>query len=337
MKAYRLLDFNGFDDLKPVEEEAPRPSRGEVLVRVRAASLNYRDLAMATGRYPIEHRPGLVPLSDGAGEVVAVGEGVTVLSAGDRVVGGFHPRWFGGEPPHDQGQDQYGSSRDGWLTEYKVVSQEAVVRFPDQLSYEEAATFPCAAVTAWTALRGGNPVGPGQKVLTQGTGGVALFAVQFAKLAGAEVIATTSSEKKAETLRRLGADHVINYNATPTWGEHARALTGGYGVDCVVEVGGTGTFPQTMKAIRPGGEVAVIGFLASFEKSGLDFFEFFRSGGTYRIINVGGRDMLRAVVAAVGQAGLRPVIDSTHTFRNAVDAYRRLSSGAAIGKVVISL
>jgi alcohol dehydrogenase len=337
MKAYRLMDFTGIDGLKAVEEQTPPPVKGEVLVRVRAVSLNFRDLAMTDGRYPVEHHAGLIPVSDAAGEVLAIGEGVTALGVGDRVVNSFHPRWFGGEAPVDEKADQYGSREDGWLTECKVVSQEAVVGISDRLSFEDAATLPCAAVTAWRALHGGSAVRPGQTVLTQGTGGVALFALQIAKLAGATVVATTSSDEKAEVLRGLGADQLINYRANPHWGELAKEWTGGRGVHRVVEVGGSGTLGQSMKALRPEGEVALVGFLAAAPEPSLDFLQLFLSGGTFRVINVGHRGDLIDVARALGQTRVRPVIDSIHPFEDAAEAYRRLASGDAIGKIVISL
>jgi len=335
MQAYRLVEFGSFDYLKVAEEDRPEPGRGELLIKVRAASLNYRDIAMANGAYPLEHRAGLVPLSDGAGEVVAVGNGVTALTVGDRVINSFHPRWFGGHAPADAGQDQYGSSRDGWLTEYKVVSQEAVVPFPDHLTYEEAATLPCAAATAWSALTYGDPIGPGATVLTLGTGGVSLFAVQLAKLAGAQVIATTSNPDKAQQLTRLGADHVINYREVPQFGDRARELTDGRGVQRVVEIGGSGTLPESLKACGAGGEIALIGFLASTDPA-LNFFDIFASGATLRVLAVGDRSGLTDLLAAVGQAKLRPVIDEVFPFQDAPAAYARLASGLGVGKVVVS-
>jgi alcohol dehydrogenase len=223
------------------------------------------------------------------------------------------------------------------LTEYKAINQESLVRFPDHLSYEEAATLPCAALTAWSALREGTPVGPGQTVLTLGTGGVALFALQLAKLSGARVVATTSNDSKAQVLRDLGADHVINYQETPSWGAQAKHWTGGRGVDRVIEVGGAGTLPQSMQAITPAGEIAVIGFLASPHGSTLDFNDLFLSGATFRVLSVGHRGALMDLTAAVGQARLNPVIDSVHSFDAAIEAYRRLASGAAVGKIVISI
>jgi alcohol dehydrogenase len=285
----------------------------------------------------VQHRAGLVPVSDAAGDVVAVGEGVTSFSVGDRVINSFHPRWFGGLAPAHQSQDQYGSNQNGWLTEYKAVSQEAVLRFPEHLSYAEASTLPCAALTAWTALHSGSrPIGPGQSILTQGTGGVSLFAVQIAKLAGAEVIATTSDEHKAQILRELGADHVINYNEFPDWGVRAGQVSGKEGVDQVIELGGAGTLPQSMKSVRPGGEVALIGFLDSSGDSAIDFFDIFASGATFRVINVGHRSGLSELLDAVDRGSLKPVIDTIYPFADAVEAYRRMASGTAVGKIVIS-
>jgi len=336
MKAYRLNDFGSFDHLTMVDEPQPTAGRGEVLIKMHAASLNFRDIAMANGQYPLEHHKGLIQLSDGAGEVITVGDEVTALAAGDRVINSFHPRWFGGNPPPDVGHDHYGSARNGWLAEYKVVSQEAVVQFPDHLSYEEAATMPCAAATAWSALRYGVPTGPGKTALTLGTGGVALFAVQLAKLMGAIVVATTSNAAKAKVLSDLGADHVLNYNDTPNWGERAREIAGVQGVHRVVEIGGSGTLSQSMKAVGVTGEIALIGFVASNDPT-LNYFEIFASGATFRVLAVGDRSGLIEMLAAVGQAKLKPVIDSVHPFDKSVHAYNRLASGEAVGKVVISI
>jgi alcohol dehydrogenase len=337
MRAFRLRAFGGIDDLVMTHEKVPQPVRGEALVRVRAVSLNYRDLAMANDQYPPPHLPGLVPVSDAAGEVVAVGDDTGQLKVGDRVISSFNPRWFGGGIPADFGMDQFGSHCDGWLTEFKTISCESLVRVPESLSFVEAATLPCAGLTAWNALRNGSPVGPGQTVLTLGTGGVSLFAVQLAIQSGAHVIATTSTETKAEALRKLGAHHVINYAEDPDWGVQARAWTGGRGVDRVVEVGGAGTFAQSMQAVARGGEIAVVGFLASSEKTTIDFNSFFLSGATSRVLHVGSRSSLIDLVSAVSQTGLQPVIDSVFPFEASVDAYRHLATASAVGKIVISL
>ena len=224
----------------------PQPQRGEVLVKVHAVSLNYRDVAPVLGRYIWGVKPGLVPCSDAAGEIAAVGENVKRFQLGDRVISTFHPRWFGGRPPLTLGDDTYGNSVDGWLTEYKVVPQEALVRLPDTISIEAGATLPCAALTAWTALSGPMPVRAGHTVLTLGTGGVSVFAIQLAKLVGATVIATTSSAEKAARVRR-SCDSVVNYVKNPEWGKYVRtALTGDVGVDRVVEVGGPATIDQSL-------------------------------------------------------------------------------------------
>jgi NADPH:quinone reductase-like Zn-dependent oxidoreductase len=335
MKAYRFAQPGSIEHLTLHDEPMPVPQRGEVLVKIRATSLNYRDLAMVHGVYPGSHRSGLIPLSDAAGEVAAVGEDVETFKTGDRVINLFHPRWFGGPPPAKLGAQSYGSHRDGWLAQYKVVSQEALVAAPPGLSFEEAATLPCAALTAWTALTGFNPVRPGHTVLTQGTGGVSVFAVQLAKMLGARVIATTSSAAKAARLDALGADHVINYRESPQWGERARELNGGMGVDRIVEVGGTGTLPQSMLAIANRGEIPLIGFLDA-DGPAIDFNALFASGAILYRVSVGDRPALLDLVRLIAAGGLKPVIDSVFPFDKALDAWRHFEGRAFFGKVVIS-
>jgi len=224
MRAYHLKSLGSLDGLVAAEQEIPSPGTGEVLVKVRASSLNFRDLLIINGVYPIPVPLGRVPLSDAAGEILAVGAGVARFKVGDRVINSFFRNWFGGS--FNQMPDQYVAHSDGWLMEYKVVSAEALDSMPEHLTFEEAATLPCAAVTAWSALAG---IGSGDTVLTEGTGGVSLFAVQLAKAMGARVIATTSSPEKARRLTELGADHVIDYRALPEWGDQVRALSGGRG------------------------------------------------------------------------------------------------------------
>jgi len=334
VRAYRYDDFDSLDHLRLHEEAMPEPQRGELLLRVHAVSLNYRDLAVVLGRYVQDARPGLVPASDAASEVVAVGEGVDGIRPGDRVINAFHPRWFGGRMPSDWVSDCYGTGRDGWLTEFKVVSQEAVVPLPSTLSYEEGATLPCAAATAWCALSGARAVRAGQVVLTQGTGGVSIFALQLAKQCGARVIATTGSKAKAERLRALGADEVIDYVACPQWGERVRELTGGRGVDCVVEVGGPATVNQSLHAVARDGEVVLIGFLTE-ENPGIDYFRLKGSGATVRAISVGDRANLEDLVRCVGMTGLKPVIDRVFAFDEAREAFLHLKAARHFGKVVI--
>nr|WP_223240214.1 NAD(P)-dependent alcohol dehydrogenase [Citrobacter sp. C1] len=316
------------------EEDVPRPKQGEVLIRVYAVSLNFRDIAMLRDQYPAPHLKGLIPGSDGAGEVVAIGPGVDEFEMGDRVMGTFHPRWYAGGMPGNLLQYNYGSAIDGWLVEYKVVSQESLVRIPDSISYEDASTLPCAALTAWSALSGGTLIRSGDTVLVQGTGGVSIFALLLAKAVGAFVIATTSSEEKALRLQALGADDVVNYKDEPQWGERVRALTNGLGVDRVVEVGGPGTIAQSLKAVRPGGEIALIGFVSP-EGVGIDFFDLFMSGATLRHIAVGSRQALQEVVRSIDMAGIKPVIDRVFDFEDAKAAFAHLGNGSHFGKVVI--
>ena len=334
MRAYRFDSFDSLDALRLREEPDPRPQRGEVLVRVRAASLNFRDLAILRGRYPRKSIPGLIPLSDAAGEIVAIGEGVAAFDVGDRVIGAFHPRWFGGEMPSTIQRDSYGAENDGWLCDLKAVSQEAVVRLPDALSYEAACTLPCAGLTAWTALSGPSPIRAGHTILVQGSGGVSIFALQLARAVGAMVIATTSSPAKAERLKALGAAEIVNYADDPEWGRRVRALTGGRGVDRVVEVGGPGTIGQSLRAVAVGGEIASIGFLST-ENPGIDFFQLKTSGASFRNITVGDRAALLEFVRAVAATGLEPVIDRVFPFEAARAAFSHLEAGAHLGKVVI--
>ena len=334
MKAYRFDSFDSLDELRVREEADPRPQRGEVLIRVHAVSLNFRDIAMLRGRYPRKCRPGLIPVSDAAGEVVEIGEGVEAFKVGDRVIGAFHPRWFGGEMPSTISSDSYGAESDGWLCDLKALSQEAVVRLPDALSYEEGSTLPCAGLTAWTALSGPMPIRAGHTVLVQGSGGVSIFALQLARAVGASVIATTSSATKTERLRALGAEAVVSYVEEPQWGNSVRALTGGRGVDRVVEVGGPGTIAQSLRAVALGGEIASIGFLST-ENPGIDFFQLKSSGASFRNITVGDRAGLLELTRTVAATGLKPIIDRVFAFDQAKEAFGYLESGAHFGKVVI--
>jgi NADPH:quinone reductase-like Zn-dependent oxidoreductase len=334
MKAYRFDDIQSLADLRLADDAEPRPQRGEVVVRVRAVSLNFRDIAMVTGRYPRAVKKGLIPTSDGAGEIVEVGEGVTSWRVGDRVMGLFHPRWFGGPMQATMGRESYGDQQDGWLAERKVVSQEAIVRVPDHLSFEEASTLPCAGLTAWSALGGPSPVRAGHSVLVQGTGGVSIFALQLARAVGATVFATTSSSAKAERLTQMGAAGVVNYRDEAEWGKRVRELSGGRGVDCVVEVGGPGTINQSLRAVALGGEIASIGFLAS-DNPGIDFFSLKLTSATFRNIAVGDRVGLEALSRAMAAAKLKPVIDKVFAFDAAREAFAYLDSGAHFGKVVV--
>lgn len=329
MKIFRLQGMGSIDQLALCEEPIPAAGPGEVLIRIRAASLNFRDLAILYGWSPFPIEAGLVQLSDAAGVVEAIGSGVTRFAVGDRVVNNFMPGWHSG--PFRDFVTQYGSQLDGWMAEYRAVDEHELVALEDPISFEEAATLPCAAVTAWSALKG---VGSGDWVLTQGSGGVSLFALQFAKARGAHVIATTSSPEKAQRLRDLGADHVINYIERPAWGEQAKVLTGGRGVERVVEVGGPGTFAQSLKAIALGGQVSMVGVLSDGEMP--DYLDMFLTFARFQTIAAGSRDDLEDVVAAIAQHAIRPVIDSLFAFADGRAAFEHFDKRDLFGKVVIT-
>ncbi len=336
MKTYRMENRGTAAELTLHEAEIPRLKPTEVLVKVRANSLNYRDLMIAAGQYPVSGDSGWIPLSDAAGEVVETGvDAAARFKPGDRVANTFFPHWQGGRFDMRYAAEQYGSNRDGWLAQYKAVDQGSLVHIPSHLSFEEAATLPCAAVTAWSALGGSTPVVTGETVLIQGTGGVSLFALQFAKLRGARVIATTSSNEKADTLRMLGADAVINYTETPAWDHAVRELTGGRGADRVVEIGGPGTLARSIRAAATGGEIAIVGLLGGAGEA-IDFMQLFMSGASIRRIMVGNRDDFEAMNRAISLHQMRPVIDKVFPFEEAQAAWRHFESRSHIGKVVVA-
>ncbi len=333
MKVVELSTFT-LDSVAVAERPDPRPGPGEVLIRVRACSLNYRDLLILKGLYNKKLPLPLVPLSDGAGEVAAVGDGVTRVKAGYRVAGCFMPAWVDGDPTEAKARSALGGGGTGMLAEYVVLPAEGVVRYPEHLSPEEAATLPCAAVTAWHALVTEGGLKAGDVVLTQGTGGVSIFALQFAKLCGARVIATSSSDAKLERVLKLGASDGINYKATPEWGGRARELTGA-GVDHVVEVGGAGTMPESMRAVRMGGRISLIGVLSGagqFNPTPV-LMKNLRVQGIF----VGSREMFEAMNRAIALHQLRPVIDRVFPMSEVRAALHHMESGAHFGKVVIRL
>ncbi len=334
MKSYHVNAGAGLAGLMMKEHDRPVPGPREVLVRVRASALNYRELMILRGNYPLPIRPDVIPLSDGAGSVVVVGSDVTRVKVGDRVAGAIFPHWIDG-PFGWEYAAQLGGSLDGMLTECAVLSEEALVHIPDHLSFEEAAALPCAAVTAWNALTGGRPLQAGDTVLTLGSGGVSLFALQFAKLFGARVIATTSSEEKAQRLKALGADSVINYRRTPDWHGAVRELTGGRGVDCVVEVGGAGTLEKSIKSIAAAGQISLVGGLAK-DASTIDINVLRSNVFTLRYIAVGSRAQFIAMNRAITVNRLKPIIDRVFPFDDARAAYRYYEDGQSFGKVIIS-
>ncbi|WP_207461338.1 NAD(P)-dependent alcohol dehydrogenase [Azospirillum sp. SYSU D00513] len=335
MRVYRFATTGGIDDLTLAEAERPKPGRGQVLVRMRAASLNYRDLSVAKGKYRLSSiPPDLIPLSDGAGEVVEAGPEVTRFKRGDRVAGIFMQGWIGGEITVEDRATALGGAIDGVLAEYRLFDQQGLVPLPDHLSFEEGASLPCAAVTAWNALYGAKPLQAGETVLVLGTGGVSIFALQFAHAAGARVIATSSSDEKLQRARDLGAAEGVNYRRHPDWEAEVRRLTGGRGVDHVVEVGGAGTLPRSIASCRLGGWVHLIGVLSGGQ---MDPTMIMGAGVTVRGIYVGSRQMFEAMNRAIELHRLRPVIDTVFPFDRAHDAYRHLESAAHVGKVVIRI
>ncbi len=335
MKLYCFPKAAGIDTLELREGEMPRPGRGQIVVRMHAASLNYRDLNVAKGspaRGPLP--TNLIPLSDGAGEVVEIGPDVSRVKTGDRVAGLFMQDWLGGDIEPYHVDSSRGGSIDGVLAEYVVFDQHGVVRLPDHLSYEEGATLPCAGVTAWNALYAGKSLRAGETVLVLGTGGVSMFALQFAHAAGARVIATSSSDTKLAQARARGASDGVNYKQHPEWQTEVLRLTGGRGVDHVVEVGGAGTLPRSVEATRMGGQVHLIGVLTGGE---INPTPVLRRNVILRGIYVGSRQMFEAMNQAISLHAIRPVIDRVFPFLEAREAYRYLTSQVHVGKVVIQI
>ncbi|MDA0206228.1 MAG: NAD(P)-dependent alcohol dehydrogenase [Acidobacteria bacterium] len=335
MKAYQITSPTGLDALQLVDLPQPEPGPGEILVRIRACSINYRDLAMPRGGYPRNDKMPLIPLSDGAGDVVAVGSGVTEFVEGDKVAGCFFQDWEDGMPTEKQFRTALGGGVDGVLAEYVIFAERGAVKIPAGYSYEQAASLPCAAVTAWHALTKAE-TRPGQTVLILGTGGVSLFALQIAKAFGARVIATSSSDAKLERVRELGADETINYVKTPDWDEAARELTGGVGVDNVIEVGGAGTLGKSFAATRMGGTISLIGVLTGRAENPSPA-HVLRNLQRMQGIYVGNRRMFRELIRCIELNGINPLIDEIFPFEDARGAYEYIVQGRHMGKIVISV
>ena len=336
MKAYQLTAQTGPDAVQVCELPDPSPGPGQVTVRVRATALNYRDLMIASGRYGGPVPLPLIPLSDGAGEIAAVGAGVTHWAPGDRVAGTFFQTWQTGPIRREAFQAALGGSVHGMLAELVTLSAAGVIAVPAHLSVEEAATLPCAALTAWNALVTSGKVAADHTVLVLGTGGVSLFALQFAKLHGARVIVTSSSDAKLARAQALGADATINYRTTPDWDQAVVRLTGQAGVEQIVEVGGADTFPKSLRALALGGTISVIGGVSGFG-SQVPLTDILGKSALLRGIYVGNRDMFEAMNRAITRHELKPVVDRVFPFADAPAAYRYQESGAHFGKVVIRL
>jgi len=334
MRAYQLAQASGIDALVKVDLPTPKPGPRQILVKVAACSLNFRDLAIVLGTYRMPTKPDLVPLSDGAGEVVEIGSGVTRAKVGDRVAGCFFQRWIAGPPKADTHSSALGGSIDGMLREFVVLEEDGAVKLPTHLSFEEGATLPCAAVTAWHALVEHAHIVAGQSVLVQGTGGVSIFSLQLAQLMGARVIVTSSSDKKLARAKQLGAAHGVNYRANPEWEKAVVELSDG-GVDHVVEVGGPGTLAQSLRAIRIGGKITLIGVLSG--AADINPMLIFSRRANVQGISVGSAHMFEAMNRAIAVDSLKPVIDKVFSFDDTQTAYRYIQSAQHFGKIVIRM
>jgi NADPH:quinone reductase-like Zn-dependent oxidoreductase len=335
MKVIRLSAPATLENLHLETAETVAPGPGEIRVRIRAASLNFRDGLVVNGFFPVAN--GRIPLSDGAGEVVEIGEGVSEFRPGDAVVSTFHPKWLDGHMERAKLDNSPGGPADGFACEFATRPATHFTRAPAGLTHAESATLTCAGVTAWRAVVTDGHVRPGARVLVQGTGGVSLFALQFAKAAGAIVIATSSSPTKLDRLRMLGADHVINYRAEEKWGSAVLDLTGGVGVDHVIEVGGPHTLPQSLIAARTGGHLAIIGAVGGFEIDTMPFAIVQAKRLRLQGITVGSRRDQLDMVNAIEANAIRPVIDRAFPLEQLADAFRHLKAGGHFGKICIDI
>ncbi|MGR8949245.1 MAG: zinc-dependent alcohol dehydrogenase family protein [Gammaproteobacteria bacterium] len=334
MKSYTLAAGGGIDDLEVIESDVPRPGSGQVLVRMHAASLNYRDLLIVNGMYPRNQADRIIPISDGAGLIEEIGPEVERFRPGDRVAGTFMQRWKDGVMADGDGDSALGGSLDGVLCEYRLFDEQGLVSIPSHLSFSEAATLPCAAVTAWHALFEGVCVRPGDSVLILGSGGVATFALQLARAAGASTIMTSSSDEKLSRLAEIGATSGVNYRTCPEWATRVREINRGLGVDHVVENGGGMTLGQSIAATRRGGSIHQIGVIAPGE---IDPVHILLSGVTVRGIEVGSRAMFERLNRALEVNHIHPLIDRSFHFNETQAAYRYFAEARHIGKVVIEI
>ncbi len=333
MKQFEIQEF-GIENLAQVEVDTPRPGFGQVLVRLHAASLNYRDYMVVTGVYNPKMKRPLVPLSDGAGVVEQIGEGVTEFKRGDRVAGCFFQNWTDGPPARDKVSSALGGGIDGVLREFAVFAEEGLVASPNSLSDEEAATLPCAALVAWHALFEDTPSAPAETVLIQGTGGVSVFALQFAISAGLRTIVTSSSDEKLARVRQLGATDTINYKSTPNWDEVARKLTRGEGVDRVIEVGGADTMPRSLKAVRMQGTVSVIGALSGGDPT-VSPLPILMNSIHVQGVYVGSRAMFQRMNRAIELHQIKPIIDKTFHWTEIKQALQYMEAQQHFGKICL--
>ncbi|MEO1436380.1 MAG: NAD(P)-dependent alcohol dehydrogenase [Bacteroidota bacterium] len=330
MKAITVKAPGGLDNLKAVERDLPELGPNEVLVRWHATSLNYHDLLVANGGIPVPD--GRIPMSDGAGVIESAGTGATQWAKGDNVMSLFFPKWIHGGPTYANTKGISGETVDGYACEYSILPADAITRIPEGYSFAEAATLPCAALTAWRALMVDGNLQAGQSVLIEGSGGMSIFALQIAKAAGAKAYATTSSDEKAEVLKSMGAEAVINYRTDENWGKTILKMTGG--VDHVLDVGGNATFKQSVEAARVGGHVCLIGILGGPKGSVLFpklFFKHLKLSG----LAVGSRDMQNDMVRAININGLKPVIDKSFALDELKEAFEYQASGKHFGKIVV--
>ena len=343
MQSYHIESFRTLQGIQRKDHPTPIANNlgpEDVLVAVKAASISRRDIYILHQTYPLPGRQGIIPLSDGAGEVVAVGGSVRRFNPGDRVMGNYFARWRDGRVGMDI-MDQLGCTLDGMLTQFAILKEEALVHIPDYLSWEQAATLPCSGLTAWSALHDSRPISAGDTVLTIGSGGVSVFALQFARMAGAQVIALTSHESKEARLKDLGASHVINYRANPEWHKEVDRITSGRGVDRILETGGTDTLEQSALAAAFGGEIILLtpsGTLKPGNPVGLNkiLTTLFVKAVTLRPVFVGPRLAFEAMLRAVALHHLVPLIDKTFPFDQALEAYEYLAKGEQLGKIVIN-
>jgi len=336
MKAYEIRDSFGIDNLKLSDRPDPSPGHGQIIVRVKASSLNYRDFMTVKNGGALGIQGPRIPCSDGAGEVIKVGSGVTRVKVGDRVASIFFQNWLAGDILPHHFTSALGGAVDGMLAEQVVLHEDGVVTIPDYMTYEDAATLPCAAVTAWQDLFPKGPIKAGDTVLVQGTGGVSIFTLQFSVMAGARVIITSSSDEKLARAKQLGAWATINYKATPDWDKEVLRLTDGVGVDHISEVGGAGTLERSFKAVRVGGTIGLIGVLTGFSGQ-VDPMPVLRKGIRLQGVYVGSREMFEDMNRAMAIHKTKPVIDRVFPFSQARDALKLMESAAHFGKIVIAV